>query len=259
MPEKIIGILGGMGPEATIDLFYKIVKFTPAEKDQDHLRIIIDNNPKIPDRTAAILKKGEDPLPALQETARNLEKAGADFIIIPCNTAHSFLSSIQKSVKIPVLNMIEEAAKETQQRTSHISSIQKSVKIPVLNMIEEAAKETQQRTSHIKKVGLLATIGIYKTEIYHRYFDKFNIEVISPEEKDKEEAMKVIYAVKAGDLSEEVKKNIIQIAQKLIDKGAEAIIAGCTEIPLILKEGDISVPIIDPTQVLAKIAIRKAR
>jgi aspartate racemase len=230
MPEKIIGILGGMGPEATIDLFYKIVKFTPAEKDQDHLRIIIDNNPKIPDRTAAILKKGEDPLPALQETARNLEKAGADFIIIPCNTAHSFLSSIQKSVKIPVLNMIEEAA-----------------------------KETQQRTSHIKKVGLLATIGIYKTEIYHRYFDKFNIEVISPEEKDKEEAMKVIYAVKAGDLSEEVKKNIIQIAQKLIDKGAEAIIAGCTEIPLILKEGDISVPIIDPTQVLAKIAIRKAR
>ncbi|GAJ09165.1 unnamed protein product, partial [marine sediment metagenome] len=93
MPEKIIGILGGMGPEATIDLFYKIIKFNPSEKDQDHLRIIIDNNPKIPDRTAAILGKGEDPLPALQETARNLEKAGANFIIIPCNTAHYFLPS----------------------------------------------------------------------------------------------------------------------------------------------------------------------
>jgi len=85
MTEKIIGILGGMGPEATIDLFYKIIKFTPAKKDQDHLRIIIDNNPKIPDRTAAILGKGEDPIPALRETAKNLEKAGADFIIIPCN------------------------------------------------------------------------------------------------------------------------------------------------------------------------------
>jgi len=230
MPEKIIGILGGMGPEATIDLFYKIIKSTPAEKDQDHLRIIIDNNPKIPDRTTAILGKGEDPLPALQETARNLEKAGADFIIIPCNTAHYYISQIQESVNIPILNMIEETA-----------------------------KETQQRTPQIKKIGLLASMGTYKMEIYHQHFKKFNIEVISPEEKDKEEVMKVIYAVKAGDLSEKVKKNIIQIAQKLIDKGAEAIITGCTEIPLILKEGDIPVPLIDPTKVLAEIAIQKAR
>ena len=230
MPEKIIGILGGMGPEATIDLFYKIIKSTPAEKDQDHLRIIIDNNPKIPDRTTAILGKGEDPLPALQETARNLEKAGADFIIIPCNTAHYYISQIQESVNIPILNMIEETA-----------------------------KETQQRTPQIKKIGLLASMGTYKMEIYHQHFKKFNIEVISPEEKDKEEVMKVIYAVKAGDLSEKVKKNIIQIAQKLIDKGAEAIITGCTEIPLILKEGDIPVPLIDPTQVLAKMAIKKAK
>jgi len=216
MPEKIIGILGG--------------KFTPAEKDQDHLRIIIDSNPKIPDRTAAILGKGENPLPALQETAKNLEKAGADFIIIPCNTAHYFLHSIQESVKIPILNMIEETAKETRG------------KIPL-----------------IQKVGLLASTGVYETKIYHQNFKKFNIEVISPEKKDKEKIMKVIYAVKAGDLSEEVKKNIISIAQKLIDKGSEAIIAGCTEIPLILKEGDVSVQIIDPTQILAKAAIQKTK
>ncbi len=230
MPEKIIGILGGMGPEATIDLFYKIIKFMPAEKDQDHLRIIIDNNPKIPDRTAAILGKGEDPFPALQETARNLEKAGADFIIIPCNTAHYFLSSIQESVEVPILNMIEETA-----------------------------RETLQRIPQIKKVGLLASVGIYETEIYHQKFKKFNIKVISPEEKDKEEIMKTIYAVKAGNLSEAIKRNIIKAAQKLIDKGAEAIIAGCTEIPLILKEEDIVVPLIDPTQVLAKAAVQKAR
>jgi len=229
MPEKIIGILGGMGPEATIDLFYKIIKFTPSEKDQDHLRIIIDNNPKIPDRTAAILGKGEDPLPALQKSARNLEKAGVDFIIIPCNTAHYFLSQIQKSVKIPILNMIEETA-----------------------------KEIQKRISPIQKVGLLASIGTYKTEIYHQHFKKYNIEIISPEEKDKEKVLKVIHAVKAGNLSEKIKKNILKIAQKLIDKRAEAIITGCTEIPLILKEGDIPVPIIDPTQALAKAAVQKA-
>lgn len=231
MPEKIIGILGGMGPEATIDLFYKIIKFTSAKKDQDHLRIIIDNNPKIPDRTAAILGKGEDPLPALKETAQNLEKAGADFIIIPCNTAHHFLPQIQESVSIPIINMIEETV-----------------------------KEVQKRIPYIKKVGLLASIGTYKTKIYHQHFKKFNIEVISPEEKSKEEVMKVIYAVKAGNLSDVIKKDILKIAQKLIDKGgAEAIIVGCTEIPLIFKEGDVSVPIIDPTQVLARIAVQKAR
>jgi len=230
MPEKIIGILGGMGPEATIDLFYKIIKLTPVEKDQDHLRIIIDNNPKIPDRTAAILGKGEDPLPALQKTAKNLEKAGADFIIIPCNTAHYFLSSIQESVKIPILDMIKETA-----------------------------QETQKKVPHIKKVGLLATTAIYQSKLYHQAFKDFQIEVIIPNAQEQQEVMKVIRNIKAGNLSEEVKKSILKIAQKLIKRGVKAVITGCTEIPLILKEGDVSVPIIEPTQIVARIAVKKAR
>ena len=127
--------------------------------------------------------------------------------LFPCNTARYFLSQIQKSVKIPILNMIEETA-----------------------------KETKKRIPQIKKVGLLTSMGVYKSKIYHQHFKKFNIEVISPEEKGKEEVMKAIYTVKAGDLSEKIGKNIFKIAQKLIDKGAKAIIAGCTEIPLILKE-----------------------
>ena len=230
MPEKIIGILGGMGPEATVDLFYKIIKLTPAEKDQEHLRIIIDNNPKIPDRTAAILGEGEDPLPFLQETARNLERSGADFIIIPCNTAHYFLTRIQDSVNIPIINMIAETA-----------------------------AEVKKRIPHVKKIGLLATIGVYKTKIYDQFFQKWEIEVVFPDKEDQENVMKVIYAVKAGDLSNKAKKDILAVSQNLIDKGAEAIIAGCTEIPLILKDKDILVPVIDPTQVLASIAMQKAR
>jgi len=110
--EKIIGILGGMGPEATIDLYNKIIKLTAANKDQEHLRIIIDNNPKIPDRSMAILKGQTSPLNALQKTALTLEKAGADFIIMLCNTAHYYISSLKSIVNIPVLNMIEETAKE---------------------------------------------------------------------------------------------------------------------------------------------------
>lgn len=230
MSEKIIGILGGMGPEATIDLFYKIVKSTTAEKDQEHLRIIIDNNPKIPDRTAAILGDGEEALSALQETASNLEKAGADFIVIPCNTAHYFIPFIKKSVRIPILNM----------------------------MIETAS-EIRQRFPQIRKVGLIASLGTYQTEIYDKYFTKYNIEIITPDDKGKSEIMKVIYAVKAGNLSSKIKDKILKIVRQLIAKKAEAVIAGCTEIPLILKEGDTSVPLIDPTQILAKAAVKKAR
>jgi len=230
MPEKVIGILGGMGPEATIDLFHKIVKATNAKKDQEHLRIIIDNNPKIPDRTAAILGKGEDPLPELQNTAKNLEKAGADFIIIPCNTAHYFLPSIEKSVRIPIMNMIEETL-----------------------------KDIKGKFPDIKKIALLASVGTYTTGMYDQYFNKYNIEVISPGEKSIAKIMKAIYAVKANKLSRNIKESILKITGNLINKGAEAIIAGCTEIPLILKKEDISVPLIDPTKILAEAAVKKAR
>ena len=99
MAEKIIGVLGGMGPEATIDLFTKLVKSTRAKKDQDHLRILIDNNPKIPDRTRAIQGKGPSPLPQLIRSGKTLEKAGANFIIIPCVTAHYYVERLRKEAE----------------------------------------------------------------------------------------------------------------------------------------------------------------
>jgi len=151
MNQKIIGILGGMGPEATLDLFHKIIKLTYAEKDQDHLRIIIDNNPKIPDRTDAISGTGKDPLPKLIVTAQILEKAGADFIIIPCNTAHYFISEIQQSIKIPILNMIKETA-------SYVKNVFPS----------------------FKKVGLFASKGTYKAKLYNSFFNAKNIEILIP-------------------------------------------------------------------------------
>lgn len=95
MSEKVIGILGGMGPEATLDCFAKIIQNTPAKKDQEHLRIIIDSNPKVPDRTAAIIGNGESPVPLLVEGCRSLQRAKADFIIIPCVSAHFFLAEVR--------------------------------------------------------------------------------------------------------------------------------------------------------------------
>ena len=103
--DKIIGIIGGMGPEATIDLVQKIVDHTPAKKDQDHIHIIVDNNPKIPDRTSAIFNGGEDPTTYLINSANLLTRAGVDFIIIACNTAHYFLPKIKEEMDMPFLDM----------------------------------------------------------------------------------------------------------------------------------------------------------
>ncbi len=107
---KVIGILGGMGPEATLDCFGKIIKNTPAKTDREHIRVVIDSNPGIPDRIAAILGDGESPVPALIEGCRGLEKAGADFIIIPCVTVHFFLSQIQAESPLPILSIIDAVA-----------------------------------------------------------------------------------------------------------------------------------------------------
>ena len=108
--EKVIGILGGMGPEATVDCFEKIIKNTPAARDQDHLRVVIDSNPKVPDRTAAIIGNGESPVPVLAAGCRALERAGADFIIIPCVSAHVFLTEIQQQSELPILSIFDAVA-----------------------------------------------------------------------------------------------------------------------------------------------------
>ena len=110
MTKKTIGILGGMGPEATVDCFAKIIKCTPAKKDQDHLRVLIDSNPKIPDRPAAIIGKGKSPVPAMVQGCHSLQLAGADFIIIPCVAAHFFLEEVRQQARLPILSIFDEVA-----------------------------------------------------------------------------------------------------------------------------------------------------
>ncbi len=112
MPKKVIGILGGMGPEATLDCFGKIIKNTPAQRDQDHLRVVIDSNPAVPNRTPAIIGDGQSPVPVMVEGCHALEKAGADFIIIPCVSAHFFIDELQQSANLPILSIFD-AVSET--------------------------------------------------------------------------------------------------------------------------------------------------
>lgn len=228
MKEKVIGILGGMGPDATCALFQRIISLTNAKSDKEHIRVIIDNNPKIPDRTSAILNNTTSPVPELVKTAVNLQNAGADFIIIPCITSHYFFNDIQKEINIPILDALQ------------------------------ITKEyIDKELLNVNKFGVIATSGTIKTNLFQNMLK--DREIIIPSEEEQEKlVMKVIYGeegVKAGNRSGKVKTYLSEIVDKLKEKGAEAIIAGCTEISIVLDQADIDIPLIDPLTLMAKKSI----
>jgi aspartate racemase len=235
MKQHTIGILGGMGPEATLDCFGKIIKNTPAKTDQDHLRVVIDSNPAIPDRIAAIVGDGESPVPALIAECRVLEKAGADFIIIPCVTVHVFLSEIQAQSQLPILSIIDAVAEAVRRE------------------IPEAGT-----------VGLLGTIATIKSGLFQKRLAEEKINTLLPDSAAQEkiiDAIKDIKDIRSSRTRTEITTDLIEAARSLIDKkpdGARAIIAGCTEIPLALGQEHLPVPYFDSLTILARAAVRHA-
>jgi aspartate racemase len=226
MTDRIIGILGGMGPEATADFYREIIRMTPAKADQDHLPIIIYADPRVPERTQAILHGGEDPLPHLIRGAVALEKAGAGILAIPCNTAHYYLSRIGPNVSIPILNMIEETY-----------------------------KSIRARTGDIRRVGLLATIGTIRSGVYDEVFARRDVEVVVPEAADQERLQQAIFQVKAGSY-DRARQDIFEgIGSVLVAAGAQVVILGCTEIPLGFDTSRVEYPVVNATRVLAQAAV----
>lgn len=222
----MVGVVGGVGPEASNKFCELLIKNTSAKRDQDNIPFLHFCNPQIPDRTDFIVGEGESPADELINTSRSLEAAGADFLVIPCNTAHYFLSEVQKSVSIPIIDM---------------------TKVLVKNVLSGYPP--------IKKIGLLATTGSIRGEIYQNYFKSVGVEVILLSEEDQAElVMGAIYGdagIKAGKKIFP-KKKLMRAAEKLIDMGAEGIVLGCTEIPLVLKQKDFDVRLYDPMDLTAK-------
>ena len=230
MERPIIGILGGMGPAATADLYQKIIAATPATRDQDHLHVVIWADPTVPDRTAALLHGGEDPTPWLVRGARQLAAMGASLIAVPCNTAHAFFPRVRPSVPVPFVHMMEETA----------SAIE--VREPMAD-----------------RVGLLATSGTIAARLYQEALARHHIEVVLPNDEIQERCvMGAIHAVKAGRVGPDITAMVAEAASLLVDRGAMALITGCTELPLVFRDGDASVSVIDPTQVLAEAVVRRA-
>ena len=224
--KKTIGILGGMGPLATADLFRKIVTMTKAGCDNDHIRIYIDDNAQIPDRTAAILSGGKDPAPVMADSLRKLVACGADCIIMPCNTAHYFLPRLQEMTEVPFLSMLEATAKA-------------------------CAKDFAGKTA-----AILATKGTLATGLYEQALQAEGVSYLVPDAEEQDALMRVIYdGVKADAAPESYRADMEMVLDRLTAKGADYFILGCTELPLAAELLAIPQATIDPTAELAKAAI----
>ena len=225
---KTLGIIGGMGPLATVNLFNKIIINTDAQNDQEHIHMLIDNNTNIPDRTAFLLGKGEDPTEELIKSAIRLEKAGADFLVMPCNTAHYFYENIKEKINIDFLNMIEETVKFIQ-----------------LNYPNN------------KKIGLLSTDGTLKAKIYDLYFNKQNIQVINPRKETQSSIMDIIYGIKGGKKEIQI-DGIYSAVEEFKAKGVEVFVLGCTELSVVNEICVLEGNFVDALNVVAKRAIEFA-
>ena len=224
--KKTVGIIGGMGPGATALLFQKIIDHTDAKMDADHIHILIDNRPSIPDRTAAILNRDDTPVRKICESGKRLEEMGAELIAIPCNTSHYFYPYIQENLDVPVINMLEETAKEC-------------------------------KKLGFASVGVLATTGTKNTGIYEQALSAQGLQTIYPDEAGQEVLMSIIYDyVKAGKpVTGEIFKEQLEDMES---KGAQAFVLGCTELPIVFSDGDMGRRFLDSLDILAKKTVEMA-
>ena len=224
--EKIVGIIGGMGPEATVDLMQRIIRLTPATDDKDHIRCIVDNNPKVPSRIKAIIEgDGEDPGPVMADMGRRLETWGADFLVIPCNTAHHYYDAVQQAVDIPVVNMIDRVVEQVKTRFG---------------------KE--------KKIGMLASPAVAITRLYTRRFVALGMADIWPDTEHQALLFRIIRQVKTGRISPDLLGQYARVCDHLKEQAVRVAIVACTELSAL--GGDLPLATIDASQVLAEEIVR---
>lgn len=227
---RTVGILGGMGPAATVDFYAKLIRCTPAARDQDHLRVVVWADPGVPDRSAALVGDGEDPTPYLEHGTRVLLEAGAEVIAVACNTAHAFLPLVVERTGARVVHMVERTA-------DHVASLR----------------------PRVSTAGILATTGTLRAGLYQRALAESGIAVVLPDDADQARVMRSIASVKAGVGGAPERAAVLRVAETLAASGAEVVVAGCTELALLLDGADVGVPWVDPALVLARAVVAAAR
>jgi aspartate racemase len=218
-PQRVVGIIGGMGPEATVELMRRVTVRTRAEDDADHVHLLIESNPKIPSRIAHLIEgTGRDPLPDILRVARNLEGAGAEALAIPCNTAHHYAQEIQAAVAIPLLHMVK------------------------LTVARIAAQSPSVR------VGVLASTAVHRVGVYERELIGRDLEAVRPRRQD--DLMALIRGVKRGETGAQAARRLAEIGAELADHCEIALIA-CSELSLISGELAARGRVLDSLDVLA--------
>jgi len=242
--SNIIGIVGGVGPYAGLDLAKKILDQTIAQHDQQHLPIALLSLPaKIKDRTEFLLGKTKtNPADAVFEIIIKLENLGASVVGIPCNSIHS----------PPILNDILDKLKKS------------GLKIKLVNMVAETVEFVSRKHPKIKNLGLLCTTGTAKTNVYPNYFQPRGFNIVIPDDTHQNMVQEAIYDInegikaKSNPVTKAAKQKLITAVNHLQNHPIEAIIVGCTEIPLAVSERKIGqTMIIDPTLILARALIRQ--
>ncbi|KHT20065.1 aspartate/glutamate racemase family protein [Pectobacterium brasiliense] len=220
--NSLVGILGGMGPGATVDAMQKLIKNTPAYRDQDHIPMIAVSIPDIPDRTKCILQHSASPLDKMVQYMKILENAGAECIIIPCNTAHYWFNDLKKQCRAEMISIIDVTCQAI-------------------------------KNANTTRVGLLATTATVKARIYQDNLTTDNIECYTPDDADQHQVMESIYAYKSGDI-DRAYSLLSPVKDRLLQAGVEKIILGCTELPLILEQEVKTSPqhYVDATEELIK-------
>jgi aspartate racemase len=228
--RRTVGIVGGLGPVATCTLFAWIIRATPARCDQEHMHLIVNSDPSVPDRTAALVGGGESPVAKLVASALLLQRAGARLLAMPCVTAHAFIEPVRDAVTVPLVSLVEETARAVD------------------------AHHARSRC-----VGLLATDGTLRSGLFGCLGERRQLLV--PSADGQAEVMAAIYGpvgVKSVGANAEASRRMAAVAADLVRRGAEVIVAGCTEVPLALAADAVSVPLIDTLDVLARAVVREA-
>ncbi|MDJ0700464.1 MAG: amino acid racemase [Woeseiaceae bacterium] len=218
--KKTAGVLGGMGPEATVDFLASIIALTPATCDQDHVPLIVDQNTQVPSRQAAFLGDAPDPGAELAKMGRRLEAAGADFLVMPCNLAHTFAAELEESVGIPLISIIDAAVGEVGQACD--------------------------------VVGIMAIDGTIAAGLYQAAVEAADMSCLIPDADELDRLKALVNLLKAGGDRNEVAAGMKEIAVALASRGANTVIAACTEIPLVLSSDDVGVPLVSSTDSLAR-------
>lgn len=228
-PSKVVGILGGMGPAATVDFYAKVVRHTPAERDQEHLRIVIWADPTVPSRQEALLAGGTDPTPWLKEGVRRLVGSGAEIVVVPCNTIHAYLDPVMADQPVEFLSIIDMTVEAIQRRD-------------------------------VSRVGLLATDGALASGVYQGALHEAGIDWLLPKPSQQKALMSLVDAVKADPADQSLHAQVHEMLSDLRAQGVATSIAGCTEISALLGDlpaGD-DIDVIDPALELALHTITRA-